>query len=139
MFGKRPRRRQLLLLLLVVPLFLLSLGSGQVLLLSLTGIFPNLARSLWKENLLASAANTPVPIAYTALLVILLIFVAPAIEELLFRGLILQRLATRWGLTVGIVFSSLLFGILHVNFIGLSIFGLAMAVLYLQTRTLWLP
>ena len=39
----------------------------------------------------------------------------------------------------GIVFSSLAFGVLHFDLLGAFIFGYAMCVLYLQTKTLYVP
>ncbi|MDY6783219.1 MAG: type II CAAX endopeptidase family protein [Cyanobacteriota bacterium] len=140
LLGKRPnRRRELSQLLLVVPILMFSLGSGQLLLSILARIFPDLAASLLEDNLLSGASDTAIPWVYNAFLILLLVVIAPVVEETLFRGIILQRWATKWGLTAGIISSSLLFGILHLNVVGLSIFGIAMAVLYLKTKTLWLP
>jgi putative effector of murein hydrolase LrgA (UPF0299 family) len=116
-----------------------SLGSGQLLLSFLARVFPQFAKSLLEENLFSAVSDTAVPIVYNSFLIVLLIMVAPVVEETLFRGLILQRWGTKWGLTAGIIGSSLLFGILHLNVVGLSMFGIVMAVLYLKTKTLWLP
>lgn len=65
--------------------------------------------------------------------------VAPVAEEILFRGILLHRWAARWGTTTGVVVSSALFAILHIEFIGHFVFGLTMAALYIRTRSLWLP
>ncbi len=73
--------------------------------------------------------------------VVVLLLVVPVVEELLFRGLLLQRWALRWGVRPALLGSSLLFGCLHrnVNVIGLTMFGLVMGLLYLKTRSLWVP
>ena len=76
---------------------------------------------------------------YNALIFLLIVIFGPIVEELLFRGVILNRLAVKWGLTVSIILSSLLFGILHLDLIGSFIFGLMMAVIYIKTQTLWAP
>ncbi len=44
---------------------------------------------------------------------ILIAVLTPVAEELFFRGLLLRALGRRWGLTVGVVVSSIVFGILH--------------------------
>lgn len=57
------------------------------------------------------------------LLLWLLVGVAtPIAEELFFRGLMLRAVGRRWGLTSGVVLSSLLFGLFHAT--GLSLEGL---------------
>ena len=65
--------------------------------------------------------------------------VAPVVEEILFRGFLLHRFAARWGTTTGIVVSSALFAVLHVELIGHFLFGVAMSALYIRSRSLWLP
>ena len=64
---------------------------------------------------------------------------APLIEEILFRGILLQRWSVKWGILPGILVSSVVFGCLHFNSIGLINFGLVVALLYLRSKTLFLP
>jgi uncharacterized protein len=140
LMGRLPQNQQgFRTLLLVVPILMFSLGSGQLFLSVIAKIFPEYVASLLKENLVSPATNTSLPELYNAFIILFLVVVAPGVEELFFRGIILQRLATKWGMTAGIIVSSLMFGILHINVVGLSIFGMIMAVLYFQTRTLWVP
>lgn len=57
---------------------------------------------------------------------------APIAEELFFRGLLRESLASRWGPTVGVVVSSALFAATHfqvVQFVGLFVAGLVWALL----------
>jgi uncharacterized protein len=68
-----------------------------------------------------------------------LIVQAPITEEFIFRGIILQRWCTKWGIYKGLLFSSLLFGFLHPNPIGLSVLGIIFGVLYIKTRNLIVP
>jgi membrane protease YdiL (CAAX protease family) len=71
--------------------------------------------------------------------VITVIIGAPLCEEFLFRGILLQRWATKWNFAIGLLLTSALFGILHLNFIGAGLLGLIAGVLYHQTKTLWAP
>ncbi len=78
----------------------------------------------------------------------LLIFVAVSFyEELSYRGYILQNLNADWAIPVGLVSSSIVFGLFHglnPNVTALALFniflaGVLMGVCYLLTRQLWLP
>jgi membrane protease YdiL (CAAX protease family) len=64
---------------------------------------------------------------------------APIIEEVLFRGLLLQRWAHRWGTLNGVLLSSALFAFGHNEWVGHFVSGVLFSVLYLHTRTLWVP
>lgn len=56
------------------------------------------------------------PGAATIIGLVLLVAVAtPIVEELFFRGLFLRAVGRRWNLTVGVIVSSLVFGLLHVQ------------------------
>ena len=72
-------------------------------------------------------------------LLVIVLVVAPVIEEVLFRGVMLHRIAVKWGLGPAIVVSSAVFGLLHVNFVGVGVLGIVMALLYVRTRTLIVP
>ncbi|BAY81890.1 CAAX amino terminal protease family protein [Calothrix parasitica NIES-267] len=84
------------------------------------------------ENSNSFASNLLVSIAFC--------LVAPVTEEFLFRGIILQRWATKWGIHAGLLWSSLFFGVLHPqNPIGLTLLGIILGVLYIKTRSLTVP
>lgn len=73
---------------------------------------------------------------------ILSIVLAPLIGELLFRGIILQKWSIKWGVKSGVLTSSLLFAVLHLDFnsiIPLFIEGIMLSSLYFQTRNLLTP
>ena len=66
--------------------------------------------------------------------------VVPIAEELLFRGVILRRCSDMVGERLGIVFSALLFGVIHVNivqFLYATILGLLLAVFVCKTKRVW--
>jgi uncharacterized protein len=66
--------------------------------------------------------------------------VAPFVEEMLFRGIFLRSFLHQYSKREAIVFSSLLFGIAHLNvyqgLVGL-ILGSLLGWLYVKTRSLW--
>ncbi|MBI4234432.1 MAG: CPBP family intramembrane metalloprotease [Chloroflexi bacterium] len=73
------------------------------------------------------------------ILVLTAAILAPLWEELLFRGVLLHRWAHKWSPTRGILLSSLIFALLHVDTVGAFVFGLVMCILYVKTHTLIVP
>lgn len=72
---------------------------------------------------------------------ITIVIAAPVIEELIFRGIILNGLLRKYSPVKSIVISSVLFGIVHLNpwqFIGAFIIGLVSGWVYYRTRKLTL-
>jgi membrane protease YdiL (CAAX protease family) len=68
------------------------------------------------------------------------VVVGPFVEELLFRGLLLPAWAARWGVRKGILFSSLLFAVLHpMEPFGALLLAVVLAIAFLRSGTLWLP
>jgi uncharacterized protein len=64
--------------------------------------------------------------------------VAPLVEEIIFRGIILRGFAANYGATRALLYSSLLFGIVHLNpwqFLPAVVLGLFLGTLYLRTGT----
>lgn len=69
----------------------------------------------------------------------LLMVVAPATEELLFRGLILRGLMSRFSAPTAVVLTAVLFALFHVNpwqFVGAFVLGLLFGWFYLGLRSL---
>lgn len=83
--------------------------------------------------------NGSLPVVANSLSWLSMVVLAPVTEELLFRGFLLHRWAARWGVTFAIITSSLLFGVLHPDPLGAALFGVGMCLLYLRTRSLWVP
>lgn len=124
---------------LVILLILFSIGSYLVLLYLLSLVAPSLV-----DRILRDVAKTPIPqrtapVLFNLLQAIVLVVVAPITEEFLFRGIILQCWASKWGIQAGLLGSSLLFGIGHANFLGLSMVGMVLGLLYIRTRSLIVP
>ncbi|MGF1488512.1 MAG: lysostaphin resistance A-like protein [Prochloraceae cyanobacterium] len=80
-------------------------------------------------------------VIYWLLLFTITVIVAPITEEFIFRGAILHRWSTKWGIVAGILMSSFVFGLLHLNIfvITISIGGIIYALLYIKTGSLLVP
>jgi hypothetical protein len=73
------------------------------------------------------------------LLVLIVVVGAPIVEELFFRGLLMRSIENRFGVVVGVLASSLLFGAIHVQPLqlpALAAFGLVAALLTVTTGRL---
>jgi hypothetical protein len=60
-------------------------------------------------------------------------------EEWLFRGVLLQLWAERFGVRFALLATSVLFAALHSDVIGSVIFGITMGALYIRTGSLLVP
>ena len=75
-----------------------------------------------------------------ATLAALAVLGAPAIEEMVFRGVIFNALRARMGLLTSVLISAGLFSAMHmsiVNFVPLMAVGILLAYAYARTRNLW--
>ncbi|MEC4881721.1 MAG: CPBP family intramembrane glutamic endopeptidase [Scytonema sp. PMC 1070.18] len=137
-FPKKQNWLQLMGLVLVTIMF--SLSASLILFYLLSLVAPSFV-----EQLLHDVANSPSVDRsnsfYSNLLATFaIVVVAPITEEFIFRGVILQRWATKWGIHAGLLSSSLLFGCLHLNNpIGLSLVGIILGVFYIKTRSIIVP
>ncbi|GGA80121.1 hypothetical protein GCM10011369_22610 [Neiella marina] len=68
-----------------------------------------------------------------------IVVLAPIVEEIVFRFLLLHRWADKWGGLGAAIGSSVLFAGLHTDVIGSLMFGLCMCALYIKTGTLFAP
>jgi membrane protease YdiL (CAAX protease family) len=114
----------------IVPVVgMFSVGSWLVLLAFLSHTAPSVGTVLTQT---ASQTIASIPWGLGVL-------VAPPVEELLFRGILLHRWSAKWGLRKAVLLTSLAFAVLHVGAIGMFVFGYVMAVLYIRSRTLIVP
>ncbi|NER81046.1 MAG: CPBP family intramembrane metalloprotease [Leptolyngbya sp. SIO1D8] len=121
-----------------ITLFIFSMGSFQVSYTALSFVWPKYVETTLQQSIFLGAEEVSAPWIYNTLFMGVLVIGAPVLEEFLFRGFLLHRWGTRWNLSVAVILSSILFGFLHSNAIGLSAFGLVMALLYLRSRSLGL-
>jgi uncharacterized protein len=64
----------------------------------------------------------------------------PFAEELFFRGVIYKWMRDNWGLWPGVIISSLIFGIVHVDIsvvVAAFVLGIILALVYEYSRSLW--
>jgi uncharacterized protein len=94
---------------------------------------------LFKNSSDKLATSNGDPLLYRILMFLVLVVFAPLTEELIFRGMILNRWAQKWNLPISIIATSILFGCLHINPIGIAMFAVIQSLLYLKTKTLWVP
>ena len=72
-------------------------------------------------------------------MIIAVVVVAPVIEELLFRGLILRGFLSHYSTRKAILASAIIFGLFHLNpwqFIGATTWGILFAWWFIQTRSI---
>lgn len=112
-----------------------SYGSMLLLAYGLASVAPGVL-----ELLFEAVSTEPHPrMSYQLGLAVEAVILAPVLEEAFFRGILVNRWGTRWGVPTALVASSIAFGILHANPIGIGVAGLIAALLYLRTRTLIVP
>lgn len=65
-----------------------------------------------------------------------LTFIAPLFEEVIFRGIILEGLLKRYNVLISLLFSSLIFGIAHLNILqGINAFCISLIIGYIYVKT----
>ncbi len=112
-------------------------------LLILGGIVVMLSMSVVMEPLLglADAEQLPMPDPGEGVWTILSVVVlAPFCEEFLCRGILLEGLRSRYGVTVALLGSSLFFAVIHfhpVMVLNAFVLGLLFGILALRTDSLW--
>lgn len=69
------------------------------------------------------------------ILSVLAVIVAPILEEFIFRHTLYRQLSKRWGRLAACIITSILFALLHFNFLGtISFFGVAVFNCYLYDK-----
>ncbi len=133
---RKPSSEHLLLTLAITPGFLLSASGLAYLFHQLI----NPGQPLEDEGQIVAELLASFPLWA----IILVVGVAPGVgEELLCRGFLGRGLMARHGLLGGLVFTSVLFGILHLippeKVVVTAFMGAGLHYVYLMSRSLWLP
>ena len=142
-FGGWPRREHLTQL-LWVDAFLFCLGAVLITLIfvPVSYVSPDFA-SWWLTWFAAPIVFFDpahgFPVAANIANFVSLVILAPLLEEVVFRGYLLQRLWRKLGLAKAVLLSSALFGAIHPDTLGAAVFGAGMCYLYLRTRSLYVP
>ena len=99
--------------------------------------FPYMLNDLLSESSVSEVST------YGGLFVSMLITVigAPLMEELFFRSIIFKRISRKFNIYLGMIISSLVFGLLHIELaiIGAFAFGIACCILYIKYKNILIP
>ncbi|MCU0498237.1 MAG: CPBP family intramembrane metalloprotease [Anaerolineae bacterium] len=77
---------------------------------------------------------------FALLLILFAGILIPFAEELFFRGVVFAWIRDRWGLSVGVIVSSVVFGLLHVSLgsvVAITLLGAICALAYQRTGSIW--
>jgi uncharacterized protein len=140
-FGPPLTRESLAVVIPAVPVnivaILMLIASGSVfILLPLSYVAPELVQRFFFTAQPIFAVKSW---GQLALLLVIGGVMAPVAEEALFRGILMQRWARRWGTLTGVLASSALFALMHQEWLGRFAAGVLLSALYLRTRRLWAP
>ena len=140
-FGRLPERPGAAsFLLLGVPLVGISFLCLYIVFLPLSYIVPDLVQNMvLKELVLFSWNGAPDAILANIVSILVIVVLAPVMEEIFFRGFLLNRLNAKYGPVRAVVLSSLLFGLLHANILGATLLGAMLAIVHFRTRSLVAP
>jgi uncharacterized protein len=115
-------------ILAIIPAIILTVSS---LMSALAWFFP---MSHWEEAMFERMMSSGLATVVTVCII------APVLEEMLFRGIILRSFLRQYTPGRAITASALLFGLAHLNiyqFVAASLLGLLLGWLYERTRSLW--
>lgn len=124
---------------LFIPFALISWFSLLVM-TALQPIAPDAMRSILKlsnalkEMLMNSDWSVFLIIAFAA------VIVAPIVEEIVFRAVLFNFFSRRLGVLAGVIVTSLIFSVFHLNatsFIVLFLLGVVLQVLYIKTKSIY--
>jgi uncharacterized protein len=120
------------LLILPIAMIVPALFLTDIALMSVVeALFPmSKAQELMFEGMMSKDVGT----------VIMVCILAPFLEEMLFRGIILRSFIKQYSTRNAILLSSLLFGAAHLNiyqFVGAACTGLVLGWLYVRTHSIW--
>ena len=133
--GRPPTTADLPLLAVIMPLALVTAGALILVFVPLSYVAPREVEQMMLSHSGLEDIHTGLQLAIT---VFVMVIGAPVVEELLFRGIILQRFAHKWGTATAVVASSMLFAVLHAEWAGHFVTGAALALIYIRTRSLWM-
>ena len=101
---------------------------------TLNDVFASYSGSVPENNVATIISETP-----TWLIFLVVVILAPIVEELIFRKIMIDRLSI-YGELVAIIFSALAFGLIHGNlyqFFYAALLGALLGFVYVKTRNVW--
>ncbi|WP_165820872.1 CPBP family intramembrane glutamic endopeptidase [Pueribacillus theae] len=120
---------------IIVLLIIFSLGAFWLLNFALSYTFPSAVDFLLQEDELFPEQGL-----LFFFMVLYICIIGPVAEELIFRGLFLNRLSAKFKSPIAaIIIANGMFAILHMDPIGAFAFGVILSLIYFKTRNLWWP
>ena len=135
--GPRVPPDQVIAILALIPaLVALDVGTIWLVYTPISWISPESVRNWLErmERLVPTRLSGPRELVFLAGAVLL----APVVEELFFRGLLLHRWALKWGTRRGLLATTLAFAFLHASPVNAFLLGLGFGLIYLRTGSLLL-
>lgn len=114
-----------------------SITLIMIIIFAFTSLFPQLTIYLGNEISTQSFIKNEINYKYYCLFdFLILVILAPVTEEIIFRGIIFEHMKLKFGIKKAIIFSSFIFGFLHmnINIIGAFTFGILSTLLYIKTQ-----
>ncbi len=133
LFGSWPRTSELPLVLGMIPVALFTIAAALLVYVPLSYLFPGFVM----QHLLTQQLLNVHSMGAWWLLFLMGVVLAPLVEEVFFRGILMQRWAHRWGTRTGVIASSIAFAVGHGEWLGHFVFGVLLCAIYLRTRRLW--
>lgn len=134
--GNLPMKSDLISIVVIVLLLaFFTIGTTIITIYFISLISPRYANELLNIR----GLNFSNPLYYNIFNILISVILAPIVEEFLYRGILLYKFSFKQNIRLGIIISSLFFGILHIDLIGSFVFGIIMCLLYLKTKTLVIP
>ncbi|WP_410981647.1 CPBP family intramembrane glutamic endopeptidase [Bacillus cereus] len=130
--NRRESFNFLQVLMITGMLCLFSYGYLVLYMYSFAWITPNFIIDILNEPIIGNAGGY----VYQFIIIVL---VAPIIGEFVFRGFLFQRFAAKWGTGKAMVIVALLFGCLHIDFLGAVMFSIVLSIVYMRTKSLLMP
>jgi membrane protease YdiL (CAAX protease family) len=136
-FFKRDSK-ELSQVLMAIPLIVISIGVVWMIILILNLISTGVAENYlnWLNNAKLLNLGPEATLIQYVLFLGLITIVAPVVEEVIFRGIMIERLGAKYNYGWAVIISSVIFGILHSNPVGAFISGVILSLVYLKTKTL---
>ncbi|WJE59759.1 CPBP family intramembrane glutamic endopeptidase [Bacillus mycoides] len=133
-FFDKPRRLHWgLIVLATIMGMIFAVGISQIQFYILAHTVPNFLVTMLEDGNVINTSN----IYMTIFTFISACVLAPIMEEVIFRGFFLQRMAYKWGIKRAVIISSLIFGLGHFDVIGAFMFGVILCLLYIKTKNIW--
>ncbi len=107
-----------------------------------TMIFTRLGLPVHPQPVIGSFIDASAPLWFKSWLVVTAIILAPAVEEIVFRGIFLPATARQQGIPLAVITVSLLFALIHGHppaFAPLFVVGTALSAAYLYTGSILVP